>query len=184
MYKNTFSKFCFKIFARIVGLDICCFILSAFGISSSGSQIIRTLIQIACIIGIVSFVYPVCHRFGDMDAPLVNVGQKKYSPLKGLYAGLLATSPFILSGILLLIFKMFNIFPVFVNYFKIINSFFFPYLYSIMPVDFTLAEISYSSIFASLATLVVIPLVCMFAYMLGLGRFSFGEKVFYKKKAS
>lgn len=184
MYKNTFSKFCLKLFSRILGLDICCFILSAFGIASSGSQIIRVLIQLACIIGIISFLYPVCHQFGNLDAPMVTTGHKKYSPLKGLYASLVAYSPCLLSGIILIAFKILNTFPNFVNYYKIINSFYFPFLYSILPVNTTLSELSYSSIFLSVIILLVIPIMCLLSYILGLNRFSFAEKVFYKKKAS
>ena len=184
MYKNTFSKFCLKLFVRMLGLDICCFVLAAFGIASSGSQIIRVLIQLACIIGAVSFLYPVCPQFGNLDAPMVTTGHKKYSPLKGLYAGLVAYSLCLISGIMLLVLKILNVFPNFVNYYKIINSFYFPFLYSILPVNTTLSELSYSSIFLSISILIVIPILCLFGYILGFNRFSFSEKLFYKKKAS
>lgn len=184
MNKNTFSKFSLRLFIRILGLDICCFILAAFGIASSGSQIVRVLIQLACLIGVISFLYPVCHKTGDLDAPMVSSGHRKYSPLKGLYAGIVATSPLLLSGILLFIFKLFNIFPNFVNYYKIINSFYFPFLYSVLPVNSTLNELSYGSILLSLTVLIIIPILCMFGYILGLNRFLFSEKVFYKKKES
>lgn len=182
MERNTFSKFCLKLFLRLIGLNVCCFIACTFCISSSGSRLIRTLIQIACIIAMVSFVYPVCHKVGDIDAPLVNVGHKKHNPLKGLYAGLIASSPFILSALVLLITKISGAFPAFVNYYKMINSLFFAFLYSIMPVDYTLTELYFGNILAGLSVQVVIPVICMFSYMLGLNHFSFSEKLLYKKK--
>lgn len=182
MERNTFSKFYLKLFLRLVGLDICCFITCTFCITSSGSRIIRTLLQIACIIVMISFVYPVCHKIGDLDAPLISTGHRKHNPLKGLYAGLVATSPFILSAVVLLLSKISGILPTFVNYYKMINSIFFPFLYSIMPVDYTIAELSVSSIIASMLVQIVIPIICMFSYILGLERFSFSEKLLYKKK--
>ena len=182
MERNTFSKFCLKLFLRLFCLDICCFITCSFCITSSGNHIIRMLLQAACIIVMIAFLYPVCHKVGDLDAPLVNVGHRKYSPFKGLYAGLVATSPCLLSGIVLLLSKFTGILPSFVNYYKIINSIFFPFLYSIMPVDYTISELSLSSVIFSFLIQAVIPIVCMFSYMLGLERFSFSEKLLYKKK--
>ncbi|MEE1002607.1 MAG: hypothetical protein U0L17_02555 [Acutalibacteraceae bacterium] len=182
MERNTFSKFCLKLFLRLFCLDICCFVTCSFCITSSGSHLIRIFLQAACIIVMIAFVYPVCHKVGDLDAPLVNVGHRKYSPLKGLYAGLVATLPCLLSGIFLLISKFTGLFASFVNYYKIINSIFFPFLYSIMPVDYTISELPISSVIFSFLILAVIPIVCMFAYILGLERFSFSEKLLYKKK--
>ena len=182
MERNTFSKICLKLFFRLFGLDICCLTACAFCITSGGSRLVRTLLQIACIIVLISFVYPICHKFGDVDASLMNTGSRKINPLKGLIIGLVCSSPFIISGVVLLVSKLFNILPVFVNYYKIINSFFFPFLYSILPVDYTIVELSLSSVLGSLSIQLVIPVICMFAYMLGLERFSFSEKVFYKKK--
>ena len=182
MERNTFSKFCLKLFLRLLGLDICCFITCSFCITSSGSHLVRIFLQAACIIVMIAFVYPVCHQFGDIDAPLVNTGHRKYNPFKGLYAGLVATLPFILSSLMLLISKFGGVFPSFVSYYKIINSIFFPFIYSIMPVDYTISELTLTSVVFSVLIQAVIPLVCMFAYMLGIERFSFSEKLLYKKK--
>lgn len=182
MERNTFGKLCRKLLIRLIGLDICCFITSAFCITSSGSHIIRTLIQICCIIALISFLYPVCHTQGDIDRPLVSAGHRRHSNLKGLYAGIIACSPFIISAIVLLFSKFTGLIPNFVNYYKMINAVFFPFLYSILPVDYSLAELSYHSIFAGVSVQTVIPILCMFSYLLGFNRFSYAEKVFYKNK--
>lgn len=184
MENNTFQKLCIKLFARLVCLDVFCFITCAFCFSVSGSQFFRTFLQVACIIVLVSFVYPVCHTAGDLDAPLVSTGHKKYNPYKGLYAGIIATIPMILSSVVLIVSKCFNVFDKFVTYYKMINSVFFPFLYSILPVDYTISELPLSTILISCSIQIVIPIICYLSYYLGLKRFSFQEKLFYKKKAS
>lgn len=184
MGNNSFKKIAIKLFIRVLGLDICCFITSMFTVSITNSQILRVLIQLACIVGTVSFVYPVCYSAGDLDSPLVSAGHKKYSPLKGLWLGFTATSPLLLSSIVLIISRVSGIIPTFANYFKIFNSFYFPFLYTILPVDYSITEISYGNIFLGASVVLIIPLICMFAYMLGLSRFSFNEKILYKKKTS
>ena len=184
MEVNTFGKLCTKIFARLICLDIFCFVTCAFCFSASGSQLFRMFLQVACVIVLVSFVYPVCHTVGDLDAPLVSTGHRSYNPFKGLYAGLIASSPMILSSIVLLIAKSFNVIENFVTYYKMINAIFFPFLYSIMPVDYSLAELSLSTIIISCSIQIVVPIICFLSYYLGLKRFSFQEKLLYKKKAS
>ena len=184
MSKNTFSKLCLKLFFRLLGLSVCCFITCAVCFSVNGSQLLRTFLQIVCIVVMVLFLYPVCFTAGDLDAPLVSSGHKKKSNLKGLYAGLLATSPMIVSGVVLLIAKTLGSFNSFVSYYKMINAVYFPLLYSILPVDYSINELPVSSILLSVSILFIIPIVCMFAYILGLNRFYFKEKLFYKKKAS
>lgn len=184
MENNTFSKLCTKLFVRLICLDIFCFISCAFCFSISGSQLFRAFLQISCIIVLLLFIYPVCHDAGDSDAPLVSTGHKKYDRFKGLYAGLIATSPMILSSIVLIISKSFNVLDGFVTYYKMINAVFFPFLYSIMPVDYALSEIPLSTILISCCVQIVIPVICLLSYFLGLKRFSFQEKLFYKKKAS
>lgn len=183
MDKNVL-KLSFKLFLRLFGLDFCCLITSIFVMAPGGNQIVRVLLQAASIIVLVSFVYPICHKTGDLDAPLVNAGHRKRTSLKGLYAGTIACLPFIISAIILLLSKLFNAFFGFVNYYRIINSIFFPFLYSIMPVDYTLSELSSSSIVMAICIQFVIPLICMFSYILGFNRFSFAEKLLYKKKAN
>lgn len=181
MDKNTFGKFCFKLFVRLFFLDVCCFIMCSFAITKS-SNWIRVLLQLACIIGTIAFVYPICHKQGDIDAPLVKAGHRKSSSLKGLYAGLITCSPYILSGIVLLICKIFDYIPSFMNYYKIINSFFFPFLYSIMPTDYTLQELSTGNLVFGLLVQCFVPIICMLAYKLGRERFLFKEIILYKPK--
>ena len=186
MKGNKFSKFCLNLFVRIFCLQICCLLTSVFCISTSGSQFARMLLQVASIIVLVAFIYPVCHTKGDLDAPLINAGKKKFTPLMGLYAGLISNSVFMISSIVLLISKLFGVVPNFFNYYKMINSIYFPYLYSIMPVDYTINEISFVNISFAILVQIVIPVICMIAYILGVKRFSFSEKILYKsiKKTS
>lgn len=182
MERNTFKKFCLKLLVRIVCLDICCFVLSAVAISINSGKIIRVVLQLICLVAIIGFIYPVAYKFGDAESPLVQGGHRHKNLFKGLFGGLIASSPFIISGIYLLISKIFEINNNFVSYYKMLNSQYFSYLYSIMPVDHTLSELSLSTIFCALIPLAIIPLIAMFGYVLGYYRFSFYEKLFFKKK--
>lgn len=181
MDRNTFGKFCFKLFVRVFFLDCCCFIMCAFAINKS-SNLIRILLQLACIIGTIAFIYPICHKQGDIDAPLIKAGHRKGSALKGLYAGLISCSGFIISGLVLLFARIFDFLPTFLNYYKIINSFFFPFLHSIMPTDYTLNDLSITNLIMGLLVQLFIPVICMLAYLLGRERFLFKEIIFYKAK--
>ena len=182
MERNTFKKFCLKLFVRIVCLDICCFVLSGVAISINSGKIIRMLLQLICFVAVIGFIYPVAYKFGDAESPLVQGGHRNKNHFKGLIGGLIASSPFILSGLYLLISKIFELNNNFVSYYKMLNSQYFSYLYSIMPVDHTLAELSFGAIVCALIPLIFIPLVAMFGYILGYYRFSFYEKLFFKKK--
>ena len=182
METNTFSKMCSKLFIRLIFLDVACFVLCAFGIAANSGNAIRILLQLCCIIVTISFVYPVCHKQGDLDAPFIATGHRKDSNVKGLLAGIIGCSPYLVSAIILVISRIFGVLPAFMNYYKMINSFFFPYLYSLMPTDYNVTEIPFSSFLLSLLIQLFIPIVCMFAYILGKHRFLFKEVVFYKKK--
>ena len=142
MSKNSFLKLCLKLFFRLFGLTICCFVTCAVCFSVNGNHIVRTLLQIACIIAMLTFVYPVCYTSGDLDAPLVLTGHKKKSTFKGLFAGLIATSPMLVSSVVLIISKLSLTLNEFVSYFKMINAVFFPLLYSILPVDYSILELT------------------------------------------
>ena len=72
------------------------------------------------------------------------------------------------------------VFSNFYNYYKMVNSFFFPFLYTALPVDMTVFEVQPVDIIAALAVQLVTPLLCTFSYLVGLSRFSFKEKLFYK----
>ena len=145
METNTFSKMCSKLFIRLIFLDVACFVLCAFGIAANSGNAIRILLQLCCIIVTISFVYPVCHKQGDLDAPFIATGHRKDSNVKGLLAGIIGCSPYLVSAIILVISRIFGVLPAFMNYYKMINSFFFPYLYSLMPTDYNVTEIPLSS---------------------------------------
>ncbi len=182
METNTFSKMCTKLFLRLIFLDVACFVLCAFGIAANNGNMIRILLQICCIVVTISFVYPVCHKQGDADAPFIATGHRKNSKFKGLIGGIIACSPYLISSIILIISRFFGVFGSFMNYYKMVNSFFFPYLYSLMPTDYSISELSSTSFILCLLVQLFIPIVCMFAYILGKRRFLFREILFYKKK--
>ncbi len=181
MNRNTFSSFCSSMFIRLFMTDIGCFLLSFFIISISSNSLVRALIQIINILIITAVVYSLARDRGTRDIVLIESGHKKRSLLKGFWVGLIATSPFLLSGIVLLVSRIFGVPANFIGYYKMINAFFFPFHYSVMPADLTIMEIAWSDILLSLSTLLVIPILSMLSYWIGLSKFSFNEVVFYKK---
>lgn len=181
MKNNTFFYFCSGLFGRIIFVNFASFFVSLFVFGISSGSVMRVAIQILCFIALISTVYSFSWKRGDLDSPLVSSKAKNYQPLKGLKAGLIANLPFICSGIVLILSKSTGILERFVNYYKIINSFYFPFNYSILPADLSIWEMSWGNIFLSLCTLLFIPLLSAIAYVLGIRRFSFAEFFFYKK---
>lgn len=167
-------------FVRLLALDIGCFIMSAFVFARSSNVWLRAGIQLCDFALLLSVTYSYFYSIGNADATLVNSGYAARRPLRGLVIGLLGNIPFMISAVVLLLARFGVVFSNFYNYYKMVNSFFFPFLYTALPVDMTVFEVQPVDIIAALAVQLVTPLLCTFSYLVGLSRFSFKEKLFYK----
>lgn len=167
-------------FIRLFALDIGCFIMSAFVFSRFSNVWLRAGIQLCDFVLLLSVTYSYFYGIGNADATLVNSGYSAKRPARGLIIGLLANIPFFITAIMLVLARCGVIFSNFYNYYKMLNSFFFPFLYTALPVDMMVSEVPATDIIFALSVQLIIPLLCMFSYLVGLSRFSFKEKLFYK----
>lgn len=167
-------------FARLLALDVGCFIMSTFVFTISSNVWLRAGIQLCDFVLLLSVTYSYFYGIGNADATLVNSGYAARRPFRGLIIGLLGNIPFIISGVMLVLARFGVIFSNFYNYYKMVNSFFFPFLYTALPVDMTVFEVRTVDIITAVSVQLIIPLLCMCSYLVGLSRFSFREKLFYK----
>ncbi|MBQ2676596.1 MAG: hypothetical protein IJF54_04240 [Clostridia bacterium] len=181
MGSNKILNQALSLFIKLIMVDVVCFIMGFFVLGITQNSTVRVLIQALQIFCLIAVIYSQCYESGEKDSVLVNSGSKKSMPLKGLYVGIIATAPFLVSGIGLVIAKMFFASSNYVNIYRMINMFYFPFNMSIMPPDMKMKAIGWGAVVLSLLTLLIIPAFCMFSYMLGKVRFSFKETLFYKK---
>ena len=106
MRTNSNKTVIISLLLRLICMTFVCFLTSTFVFSSFSSQPIRAFLHIACIIVTIGLIYPPLHHLGGVDRNLADAGQIKSNMLKGLYLGLAANSPFILTGVLLILSKL------------------------------------------------------------------------------
>lgn len=183
MRSNKIFKNSLLLFVRLIAMTLVCFLSSTFILMSSTTQLIRAFVQVACIIVTMGVIYPTLHNLGGMDRNLVDAGVQKPNMHKGLIIGLIGNSPFIASGIALIINKIYFFSDKYYGIYKLINSIYYSLNSSIMPNDDTILTVKWSAVIISASMILLMSIVCMFAYILGYYRFLFKENVFYKEKA-
>ena len=182
MRSNMILKNSLLLFVRLIAMTMVCFLSSTFVLMSSSTQLIRAFIQIACIVVTMGVIYPTLHNLGGMDRNLADAGIQKPNILKGLFIGLIGNSPFIVSGIALIVDKFYLFSDKYYGIYKLINSIYYSLNSSIMPNDDTIFTVKWSAVIISVLMIFLMSVVCMFAYILGYYRFLFKENVFYKAK--
>ena len=181
MNSKKFINNCLTFFIRLFAINLICFLIWIFIFAISNTVIVRIILQLLFLIIVFFITYSFFHKLGDSDAALVNTGYYKKNILKGFWIGSLSTLPFIISGIFLVLSKLSLFSENFVAFYRMSNSTYFPFNYSILPVTLEIFEISWSKVVLSLSTLLIIPIIAAFAYNLGLIRFYFSEKLLYKE---
>ncbi len=182
MRSKNIGSLIFSTFFKLFAMTFVCFLASSFIFSVFGSQPVRVFIQAACILVTMGIIYSPLHLLGGTDRNLVDAGQMKPNMLKGLYIGLAADSPFIISGLLLILSKAGLMTQRYYGVYKLINSIYYPLNFSILPSDETILTVGWGAVTVSILALFIFPIVTEFAYLLGYHRFLFKEAVFYKKK--
>lgn len=127
------------------------------------------------------FPYNIVWNMGSHDENYVNIGQMEEDSLFGLKTGLVATIPSAILYLLLVLGK-FGLFPsVILQWHRLINSPFIPYIDAVEMGVKTVTELSFGSLLAVGATLLFVPFVCWLGYHLGYRGISIRERLVYKK---
>ena len=130
---------------------------------------------------LIAIFYNEFWREGDKDATDFEFSKKPYNKYKGFKIALLGTSPFILSYIILIISKLFNILPSFSRYFYFINYYMY-YIIGILIPNIETKDNGILNILATIIVLIPIPLICAIAYNLGTKHLDIKKSIMYKKE--
>ena len=120
-------------------------------------------------------------NMGDIDANNLELRGVKYSKKRPIFIALIGYSPFILSYVLLVAFKLLNLFPNYTRIFYYLNYYAYYFLSLIMP-NLNLAADNLLSVVLSGVVLIPIPLICFGAYILGTKHIDIKRKLIYKKE--
>ena len=120
-------------------------------------------------------------RMGDIDANNFELRGVTYNKKAPLFIALAGYSPFILSYVLLVVFKICNLAPSYSRIFYYCNYYAYYILSLIMP-NLNLATDSLLSVLLSGIILIPIPAICYIAYILGTKHIDIKRKLIYKKE--
>lgn len=182
MKKNAFFTVASKTLFKALVLNFICFIGGGMIVSVNSSNILRIVLQIAFFVAAILLFYEAHWNMGDSDSNFVKSGHKKAAPLKGLWSGLIGSCPFLLSGILLILEKCGVLKMQFLSYYRLINGLFYPLNYSLLPTDRSIIDMQWGEVLLSVSVLLIVPLICMFAYLIGTTGIRITEWIVYKKE--
>jgi hypothetical protein len=175
--QNHLFKFSFLIFRRmILGIVFSAIVvLSMIMISTFLGDFFSFIIGTICGVSIYfALIYDSCWHQGFIDPGKEKLGRYKKMTEKGLVAGIFASIPFLILGILAFILyytsSTSNI--LFIIY-KILN---FPYFFLTKQIFMVYPA-------ASLIFLIFVPCICSIAYCLGYNNETLSGKIMYKKSA-
>lgn len=120
-------------------------------------------------------------NMGDVDANNFELRGVSYNKRTPIFVALAGFAPFILSYVLLVAFKLLNLFPIYTKIFYYLNYYAYYPLSLIMP-NLNLASDSLLSVILSGVVLIPIPLICYLAYILGTKHIDIKRKLIYKKE--
>ncbi|OJU12930.1 MAG: hypothetical protein BGN88_12900 [Clostridiales bacterium 43-6] len=182
MKKTGFLSYTTKLFLRMFLLSIGCVITSAFIARFINFTMIRSVAAYAFLLLILPLIFSFSWDMGQADNEKAIKNNSRTNIFKGLMAGLIASVPFFISGILLILSKLELFSYGYFRIYKLINSFYFPINHTLLPNELLISEISWGSLLISVSLLLIVPVISMFGYMLGDKHYSITSVLIYKKK--
>ncbi len=151
--------------------------------TSEGTDIAMALLSSAFTLTMLGlFPYNILWNIGTRDANYVQFGKMERDRLFGLKVGAAASIP---TGILymLLVLGKCGLFPgVIVNWFRILNPAFIPFIDAMVQGAKSAADVSVVAVLALVAVVLFVPAVAALGYALGYRQISLRERLLYKKK--
>ncbi len=148
-------------------------------ISGSAETFINIFCLTASLLLSIGVFYQTYWDRGDGDATRSEIEQKTVKTRKGLIIALCGTAPMILSYILLVVSKIFNVLPVALKIFTVLNYHLFPVCEWLIGNNLSAAPII--NVILTALVLVPVPLVSAAAYILGTKHEDIKKKVLYKR---
>lgn len=149
---------------------------------TAASVTLQILIQLLQLVLLVAIVYGRLWSMGDRDQNRVHYDKMTAEPGRGLRIGVLATIPWAVAYVLLLLSKL-GLMPAgYVAVYRVLNTLFLPLINA---VTFTVMDtrlVSWWALLVLLLTLAVVPVICHVAYRLGYRGVQLSEKLIYQSK--
>ena len=132
------------------------------------------------------FMYPLLlavsmRNEGAHDRNFVNLGKIEKDIYKSFWAGFALSVPYLVSWILLLVFRLLDVFPAYFGIFKFFNIQYSPLFLLIQADPWFLAN-SIWDIFIFLIPVILLPFVSFISYLLGFNNIWLVHGIMYKKR--
>lgn len=143
--------------------------------------VMKSVSGVFCLLMVAMLIYGEMWKNGDKDRTQVKYKGMKEKINKGFIVGLIATVPQFLFILVLTVLKSTaaKSFPMLI--FAILNTYLYDFIYLIAGDVTLFGDLAFWQILIYLLFLVIVPIVCGVAYILGYKEFSIGEKLVYKK---
>lgn len=149
---------------------------------SSGIQTgIGIFTTVSSLLLMIAMYYNDLWRRGDADATRKELSGVGFRKSQGLIDGAIATIPFALTWVMLVICKLANILPEYIKIYRYCNYHLFYFIDLLLPYN-TTAENSLLNVLLCFLLLLPVPLICMGAYILGYKHIDIRRSLIYKKK--
>ncbi len=122
------------------------------------------------------------YQVGGRDSNKIRYVHFPYDRYKGLKAGLIAYSPFMIASVCIILAKLGVISDGYLPFYRLINAPFMPLMQALMPTALTLNEISLVNVILCAVTSLVAPLSIALGYWQGANRVSLSEEFPVKKQ--
>ncbi len=143
--------------------------------------ILAIISQIFCLGIIISFIYVYIWKIGNNDLNLVKFDRIKFDKLKGLKIGLLATIPFAIVYLMLVLGAIGMLPGKVIIFYRAVYGFVFPLTSKIIGSSFLAEELSVLKLLLLALMVFIIPLICHFSYLIGYKDISIKNKIVYKE---
>lgn len=190
MEKKNYFKACLSVFGTMCVAELISLLLMFLSFSFAGNGRLGLWItQIISAFLFFGMIYGAVWCIGDSDRNKVNFSKQKKDVFRGLKIGLALMLPQLIMNILLVIDKLGASFSFFGMY-KVLNSHIWP-LISLMTFTgankppyyiMEIADVFWPDVAVFASTMLLIPLICTFAYIMGFHGFTLKHKIVYKSK--
>ncbi|MDD2361771.1 MAG: hypothetical protein PHH84_02260 [Oscillospiraceae bacterium] len=149
--------------------------------TAGASLALDIISQLFMLILFVSMAYSKVWERGDKDRNSVQFGRMSEDKSRGIQVGLYAAIPSVIFYIVLVLSKLGFVSDGYYFFYRFLNITFIPFINRVVGTGiFKTSKVSWLSLLGILMTLIILPLICHIAYLLGYKQISLSEKFIYK----
>lgn len=178
--KYSMPRFTFFLFLRYVVAALICLMLSLSVLLLINSVLGRVVCQLLNFCVLFSLPYGLAWQAGSSDRNKHLFGRVKEDRRKGLKAGVIASIPFFLLSVLLILARAGLFTGEYLYPYRLLSCIFFPLNYSLLAGTLSLGEMGWGVVILSACTNLILPIIPAFGYALGYRELSIHERFFYK----